>query len=520
MHLTARRPKITVSADGTGIVSQAGGLLLTRTLRATGLDHGLSAALERWRPGRAVHSPGKIITDLAVTLALGGDCLADVAMLRAQPELFGPVASDPVVSRLVTRLAADAPRALKAIRAARAAARDRARDLAGDAAPGADGGLVTVDIDATIVTSCSDKEKAAATWKKTRGFHPLGVFADHGPEGSGEPLAVLLRPGNAGSDTAADHIEATRLGLAQLPARLRRRALIRADSAGGTHEFLAWLARPGRRLPYSVGFTITDDIQDAILKIPARAWTPAYDSDREVRPGAWVAELTGLLDLANWPAGMRVIVRKERPHPGAQLRFTDTGGHRFTCFATSTKGGQLADLELPAGGGPGARTGSAARKTQGCAACRCRATPRTRSGARSSRWPAICWPGRRCSPSPARPADGSRNGCGCGSSPAPGASSAAAAASGCASPPPGHGPRRSPRRSPAFRPSRPADQQPAVTTTGKESPRGPVEPARSVRQPACQADPARKSGQRRSLRPPSQDRERCRLVLCAGNSDG
>jgi hypothetical protein len=346
MHLTARRPKITVSADGTGIVSQAGGLLLTRTLRATGLDHGLSAALERWRPGRAVHSPGKIITDLAVTLALGGDCLADVAMLRAQPELFGPVASDPVVSRLVTRLAADAPRALKAIRAARAAARDRARDLAGDAAPGADGGLVTVDIDATIVTSCSDKEKAAATWKKTRGFHPLGVFADHGPEGSGEPLAVLLRPGNAGSDTAADHIEATRLGLAQLPARLRRRALIRADSAGGTHEFLAWLARPGRRLPYSVGFTITDDIQDAILKIPARAWTPAYDSDREVRPGAWVAELTGLLDLANWPAGMRVIVRKERPHPGAQLRFTDTGGHRFTCFATSTKGGQLADLEL------------------------------------------------------------------------------------------------------------------------------------------------------------------------------
>ena len=346
MHLTARRPKITVSADGTGIVSQAGGLLLTRTLRATGLDHGLSAALERWRPARAVHSPGKIITDLAVTLALGGDCLADVAMLRAQPELFGPVASDPVVSRLVTRLAADAPRALKAIRAARAAARDRAWDLAGDAAPGADGGLVTVDIDATIVTSCSDKEKAAATWKKTWGFHPLGVFADHGPEGSGEPLAVLLRPGNAGSNTAADHIEATRLGLAQLPARLRRRALIRADSAGGTHEFLAWLARPGRRLPYSVGFTITDDIQDAILKIPARAWTPAYDSDRDVRPGAWVAELTGLLDLANWPAGMRVIARKERPHPGAQLRFTDIDGHRFTCFATSTKGGQLADLEL------------------------------------------------------------------------------------------------------------------------------------------------------------------------------
>ncbi len=158
-----------VSADGTGIVSQAGGVLLTQALRVTGLDHGLDGALERWRPARAVHSPGKIITDLAVAVALGGDCLADVAMLRAQPELAGRVASDPVISRLVTRLA-DAPRALKAIRAARAAARQRAWELAGDAAPGAGGGLVTVDIDATIVTSCSEKEQA-----RPRGRKPTGI---------------------------------------------------------------------------------------------------------------------------------------------------------------------------------------------------------------------------------------------------------------------------------------------------------------------------------------------------------
>ena len=346
MNLTACHQKIMVSADGTGVISQAGGLLLIQALRVTGLDRGLDAALEQWRPGRAVHGPGKIIADLAVALALGGDCLADVAMLRAQPELFGPVASDPVVSRLVTRLAADAPRALKAIRGARAAARARAWELAGDAAPGADGGLVTVDIDATIVTSCSDKEQAMPTWKKTYGHHPLTVFADHGPEGSGEPLAVMLRPGNAGSNTAADHIQATRLALAQLPCHLRRRVLIRADSGGGTREFLAWLAKPGRRLAYSVGFTITEDVQDAILKVPARAWTPAYDAEGRVRPGAWVAEITGMLDLPRWPAGMRVIARKERPHPGAQLRFTDIDGHRFTCFVTSTKGGQLADLEL------------------------------------------------------------------------------------------------------------------------------------------------------------------------------
>jgi len=346
MQLTARRPKIMVSADGTGIASQAGGLLLTQALRVTGLDRGLDAALERWRPARAVHGPGKIITDLAVALALGGDCLADIAMLRAQPDLFGPVASDPVVSRLVTRLAASAPRALKAIRAARASARQRAWELAGEVAPAADGGLVTVDIDATIVTACSEKEQAMPTWKKTYGHHPLTVFADHGPEGSGEPLAIVLRAGNAGSNTAADHIEATRLALAQLPCHLRRRVLIRADSGGGTHDYLAWLTRPGRRLAYSVGFTITEEIQDAILKIPAAAWTPAYDADGLVRPGAWVAELTGMLDLSSWPKGMRVIVRKERPHPGAQLRFTDIDGHRFTAFATSTRGGQHADLEL------------------------------------------------------------------------------------------------------------------------------------------------------------------------------
>jgi hypothetical protein len=346
MQTTARRPKITVSADGPGIVSQAGALLLTQTLRLTGLDRGLSAGLARWHADRAVHDPGKIIADLAMTLALGGDCLADVAVLRAEPALFGPVASDPVVSRLIGQLAGDKTRALKAIRAARAAARQRAWALAGAAAPGAGSALIPVDIDATIVTACSEKDQAAPTWKKTFGFHPLTVFADHGPGGAGEPLAIVLRPGNAGSNTAADHIEATKLALAQLPAGLRRRVLIRADSGGGTHGFLTWLTRPGRRLAYSVGFTITEDIADAILRIPARAWTAAYDSDRQVRPGAWVAELTGLLDLSAWPNGMRVIVRKERPHPGAQLRFTDRDGHRFTCFATSTTGGQLADLEL------------------------------------------------------------------------------------------------------------------------------------------------------------------------------
>jgi hypothetical protein len=215
---TARRPKITVSCDGQGIVSQSGALVLSEAARVTGLGEALSAGLARWRAPRAVHDPGKIIADLVMTLALGGDCLADIAVLRSQPELAGPVASDPVVSRLITALAADAPRALRANRKARAAARERAWTLAGDRAPGADGSLIPVDIDATIVIAHSEKENAAPTWKKTFGFHPLAAFADHGPAASGEALAILLRPGNAGSNTAAEHIEVTRLALARCPA--------------------------------------------------------------------------------------------------------------------------------------------------------------------------------------------------------------------------------------------------------------------------------------------------------------
>ena len=225
-----------------------------------------------------MHDPGKIVTDLATTLALGGDCLADIAVLRAEPGLAGPVASDPVVSRLVTALAADAPRTLRAIRKARAAARERAWALAGDRAPGADGSLIPVDIDATIVIAHSD-EKAAPTWKKTFGlFHPLTAFAAHGAGAAGEALGILLGAGNAGSSTAAEHIEVSRLAPAQLPRRQRRKVLIRADSGGGTHDFLAWLSRPGRRLHYPTGMTITEDMaawmQMLALDGPACAWEP------------------------------------------------------------------------------------------------------------------------------------------------------------------------------------------------------------------------------------------------------
>jgi Transposase DDE domain group 1 len=370
MNNSARSRRVQVSADGRGLVSQAGAVLLWETMRVTGLGRGLSAAMRPWRAPRAVHDPGKIVADLAAALALGGDCLADIAVLRGQAGLAGPVASDPVVSRLVRSLAADLPQALKAIRDARSAARERAWSLAGTAAPGADGGLVTIDLDATIVIAHSEKEQAAATWKKTFGHHPMTAWADHGESGNGEPLAIVLRPGNAGSNTAADHIEAARLALAQLPRHLRRRVLVRADSGGGTHEFLKWLTAKSRRLHYSVGMTITEAIAEAIGKVPAEAWTPAYDGGGQVRKGAWVADITGLLDLDSWPAGMRVIVRKERPHPGAQLRFTDIDGHRFTAFATDTKRGQLADLELRHRRRARCGTASGTPRTPACGTCR------------------------------------------------------------------------------------------------------------------------------------------------------
>ena len=298
----------------------------------------------------------------------------------------------------------------------------------------------------------------------------------------------MLRPGNAGSNTAADHIEATRLALAQLPEQARRRVLIRCDSGGGTHEFLAWLAKPGRRLAYSVGCTMTDDVQDAITKVPARAWTQAYDGDGLVRNGAWVAELTGLLDLSGWPKGIRVIARKERPHPGAQLRFTDIGGHRFTCFATSTRTGQLADLEL---------------RHRRRARCEDRIRCAKDTGLRNlplhgytqnQIWCEIvalacellAWTAMLALPGPARRWEPKRLRLRIFSP--PDASSAAAGASACAWQPDGHGPATSPLPLSGCRLSRPADQ--TAPSRRQKDKRGPVEP----RPPGATAGPPARTG--------------------------
>jgi hypothetical protein len=345
VNATGSYPRVRVEGNGRGVVAQAGSVLLVETVRRSGLDAAMSAALAPWRKPRAVHDPGKVLLDVALAVAVGGDCLVDVAIGRAEPAVFGPVASDPTVSRLVDTLATAGPRALAAIRRARSEVRERVWRLT-DSAPDA-GGEVIVDIDGVLVLAHSDKQDAAPTWKKTFGHHPLLAFVDHGHDGSGEPVAGLLRPGNAGSNTAADHIETVRLALAQLPKTYRRgrHTLIRTDSAGGTHEFLNWLTTRGRWLSYSVGMVITDQIHQTVLKIPASAWTPAVEPDGQIRDGAWVAELAGDV-LSGWPKGMRLIIGKERPHPGAQLRLTDADGLRLTCFATNTTGTPIAQLEL------------------------------------------------------------------------------------------------------------------------------------------------------------------------------
>ena len=351
-NTTGFYPRLIVDTARCSAAGQAGGVLLTEMIRTSGLGLGLSTALSRWHKPTAVHDPAKIICDLALTLALGGDCLADMALLRAEPGVYGRVASDPTVSRTIDALALDVTAALAAIDTARAAARAIVWGLAGDHAPdhgtNAEQPLI-IDVDATLVGSHSEKEQAKPTFKRGFGFHPLCAFVDHGPTGTGEPLQIQLRPGNAGSNTAQDHIDVVRLALKQLPLhqpgmRPGRKVLVRVDGAGSTHAFLDWLS--GQRLSYSVGFGLPDHTPELLAKIPEQVWTPAYDAHDQVRDGAWVAELTDLLDLSGWPKGMRVIARKERPHPGAQLRLTDIDGLRVTAFATNTVRGQLPDLEL------------------------------------------------------------------------------------------------------------------------------------------------------------------------------
>jgi len=320
---TTRAARRVVTADGAGIVSHAGAALLRELADESGLTQGWTAALLGTYKGVPVHLPGRVLTDLAVTLADGGDCLADLAAFRDQAARFGPVASHPTAYRVLDRVGAVE---LWALRAARADARARVWAAGGGPDLTDVSGLI-LDVDASLLAAHSEKEGAAPSYKHGFGFHPLLVFPGRPDVFGGEALAAILRPGNAGSNTAADHLTVLDLALAQLPEHARRTAgvpgggpqvLIRADSAGATHAFMAGCRERGVR--YSVGLSVDQKIQDAIAGVPAGAWIPAISADGEPRGNGEIVELTALLDLSAWPPGSRVICRRERPTPGQQLR--------------------------------------------------------------------------------------------------------------------------------------------------------------------------------------------------------
>ena len=327
-----------VTTDGVGVVGHVGAALVRELADRVGLISALG-----WRsPGgrQRRHPDAHVLGDVAVMLADGGDCLSDLAALRDQPELFGPVASTPTAWRVIERVATD-PDGLARLRAARAHA--RARAWAAGAHP--DPELLVVDADATLVLAHRDaKEGAEGTYKHSFGFHPLLAYLDRG-HAPGEPLAGLLRPGNAPAGGADDLIELVDLALAQLPAAAREQpVLVRSDSAGASTR-LAWHLR-NDQVGFSLGMPIDQHIREAILAQPEHLWTQAIDADGQPRAGAEVCELTGWVDLHTWPPGTRAICRREDAHPGAQLRFTDHDGHRFQVFLTDQPDPDLARLEL------------------------------------------------------------------------------------------------------------------------------------------------------------------------------
>jgi hypothetical protein len=328
-----RRITVEVTADGDGLVSHAGGALLSRVADKVGLTRALSLRLVGLKARRSGHDLGVVIRDMAVMLAGGGDCLADLRALGDQQPLFGQVASTSTAFRVIDRIASDRG-GLERLRAAHAVARSRAWKLGGAPAE------LDIDLDATLIRSHSDKDGAAGTFKGGFGFHPMLAYGDQ----TGEALAGELRAGNAGANTAADQIAVAEHAIQQIPAEHIETIdlLLRVDSAGASHDLLDWCRDAAIR--FSVGYDLTETVRAAILKIPDGDWVAAIDQDGGARPNGHVAEITDHLDLAGWPQGSRVLVRRERAHPGAQLSFTDVDGHRFQAILTD-RPGPVADIE-------------------------------------------------------------------------------------------------------------------------------------------------------------------------------
>jgi hypothetical protein len=340
VQATNTRPRFDVVADGRGICSHVGAALLGELADRLGLTSELGRRANRGVRAGA-YNRGQVLRDLVVMLADGGDCVSDLTTLRDQPELFGQVCSTPTAWRVLAEEVAGDPRGIAALWSALARVRERAWQLG--AAPA---GPLILDVDATLVDAHSDKQGAAPTYKQGFGFYPLGCWLDRG-DGTGEALAAVLRSGNAGSNTAQDHLAVLAMALLALPKPARGQPiLVRADAAGATHAFVDDIV--GRNLQFSIGFDLTEPVRQAIGALPEQAWQPAVDPDGRPRRGAWVAELASL-DLASsgWPEGTRAVCRRERPHPGARhkMAFTDQHGHRLQVFITNQPDPDPAILE-------------------------------------------------------------------------------------------------------------------------------------------------------------------------------
>ncbi|MCA1679188.1 MAG: IS1380 family transposase, partial [Actinobacteria bacterium] len=333
MQRDGRSVTVEVTSDGAGLVSHAGSALLAQIADKSGLTQALSVGLSGLKQRRCGHDPGRVIRDLAVMLADGGDCLADLGAVRDQDALFGAVASNSTAFRVIDAVASTAG-LLDALADAHARARAQVWKLAG--APE----RVTIDVDATLICSHFDKQGAVGNFKGGYGFDPMLAYCDE----TGEALAGMLRPANAGSNTAADQIHVVEQALQQIPAEhiADIEIVVRADSAGATHQLLQY-CREGR-LRYTVGYELTEPVRAAILQIPQDAWVCALATDGTKRENGQVAELTAL-KLSGWPTGSRVIVRRERAHSGAQLSFSDHDGQRFQAILTDQTDADIAVLE-------------------------------------------------------------------------------------------------------------------------------------------------------------------------------
>ena len=270
--------------------------------------------------------------------------MADIAALREQEDLFGPVASVATAWRAVHATAVFKLRAIPL-----ALAQARARVWAANPPVGP----MIWDFDSTLVNVSSEKEDAA-TYKRGFGFNPLAVWCDN----TNEPLGAMLRPGNAAPGNTDDHLELLEQVVRAVPpeyalgheedddpALVVHPILVRADSAGASQRFVQSLT--DANFDYSIGFPISGSVRDALLLAQEEDWVRATELGGGIRDGAEVIELTEIIELKGWPADMRVICRRERPHPGAQLSPFDThAGWRHTCFITNTKGDDIASLEL------------------------------------------------------------------------------------------------------------------------------------------------------------------------------